>query len=227
VQLLWGDLFDAQWSVLEEHFIMENKYEGCRRRLQQIISVLVFSFNMVVFYTCIINHLPNPNTRVTLTILFSVCSFVLFLCTATTYLLPTTPPKDSEATACPGFCRLCNLPMPPLTKHCRTCNKCTMGFDHHCNWIDKCIGVRNYRWFVGMVAMAFGQGLLGAVAAIWALSGVEEYGWAVQAILGVIVDVVVIAVMVYVGVKQMQRCWGRDRNIMGAVHPEKKSTLDT
>jgi hypothetical protein len=38
------------------------------------------------------------------------------------------------------------------SKHCRACDICTEGFDHHCWWLSSCVGRKNYRTFVAMLA---------------------------------------------------------------------------
>ncbi len=38
------------------------------------------------------------------------------------------------------------------TKHCKLCESCCCKFDHHCLFINKCVGLRNHRMFIYLVA---------------------------------------------------------------------------
>lgn len=49
----------------------------------------------------------------------------------------------------PGrFCRTCNLPKPPRSKHCSICKRCIARADHHCIFINSCVGYGNHHWFL-------------------------------------------------------------------------------
>ena len=45
------------------------------------------------------------------------------------------------------FCKICDLPMLPRSRHCSECNVCIKGYDHHCPWTSKCIGQNNLNRF--------------------------------------------------------------------------------
>ena len=38
------------------------------------------------------------------------------------------------------------------SRHCRICNKCVEDFDHHCKWLNTCVGKKNYRFFLALIA---------------------------------------------------------------------------
>ena len=58
------------------------------------------------------------------------------------------------------FCFACGIFQPPKTKHCKLCDWCVRGFDHHCAWMNTCVGHRNHRVFVIMVALLFSCSVL-------------------------------------------------------------------
>lgn len=58
-----------------------------------------------------------------------------------------------------GFCHICRCNVSEKAKHCRPCNKCVQNFDHHCQWLNNCVGSKNYKFFLGMVA----SGLMGCI----------------------------------------------------------------
>jgi DHHC palmitoyltransferase len=50
-------------------------------------------------------------------------------------------------------CHLCKIKVKSSSKHCGTCNRCVPGFDHHCVWLNNCIGEKNYKLFLTLIAV--------------------------------------------------------------------------
>jgi hypothetical protein len=49
------------------------------------------------------------------------------------------------------FCNICERWVKHRSRHCSSCRKCVERYDHHCPWVNNCIGVANYRVFIGMM----------------------------------------------------------------------------
>ena len=51
--------------------------------------------------------------------------------------------------------KLCNYCLGMVNfhcKHCKVCNKCVYKFDHHCSVLNTCIGEKNYKGFILLLA---------------------------------------------------------------------------
>lgn len=77
---------------------------------------------------------------------------VVGLALGTSFLNPRdTSPQDGPGRP-DAYCDLCRAYVDPSCKHCRVCNQCCVGFDHHCKWLNVCVGRRNYKVFVALLA---------------------------------------------------------------------------
>lgn len=116
----------------------------------QIFAFCLFVGTILVFNLIVLKIFTYPE-KVTLVSLF----FVTVATTGFLYILVTiTDPSDYgvEAETEQSFCSICNDIRSINSKHCVRCDRCTLFFDHHCKWVNNCIGKRNYRCFIGLVA---------------------------------------------------------------------------
>ena len=73
-------------------------------------------------------------------------------------------------------CHICHKYQknPLTTKHCGACNKCIDGFDHHCGWLNTCVGEKNYRAFLVLLASVSMQIWGQFSAGVWLLVVIWE-----------------------------------------------------
>lgn len=68
---------------------------------------------------------------------------------------PVAAAALSRQTTNTHYCRMCAIAVHSSSKHCRRCDKCVIGFDHHCPWLNTCVGARNYKYFLALLATTF------------------------------------------------------------------------
>ena len=47
------------------------------------------------------------------------------------------------------WCQSCGKPKPRRAHHCHICQRCILRMDHHCPWFNNCVGLQNYKYFLG------------------------------------------------------------------------------
>lgn len=143
----------------------------CPWSYQQMISVLVFFCDLIVFLVLVFPGLDEEPTRLKSTFtLISYGTLLIFTCILTLsnsddstvknylssndikYLLNSFKYHLEETTT--RRCSVCIAPVSSsLTKHCLKCNKCIFKFDHHCKFVNNCIGGKNYWIFISCVSI--------------------------------------------------------------------------
>lgn len=142
------------------------KSHGCSGPLNplQLLSYLIMLLLSTAFYILIVDILPISDLGLLASVLYSL--FLLSLSVAgllATFTDPTDPvillerraisqnqPFDSRPYG--QICTICSTHVMEMSKHCGQCDRCVDGFDHHCKWLNNCVGSRNYRYFVMLIA---------------------------------------------------------------------------
>jgi len=135
----------------------------------------VLSFFTILTFVQILILQRVVSNSVILTILFLAIAFSqssLFIATAFTEpgIIPPRPADTASASEVKPspvgsivngisieskWCFACNVYTPPRGKHCQYCRCCIERFDHHCKFLSNCIGSRNHRNFVLLIANSF------------------------------------------------------------------------
>jgi len=82
----------------------------------------------------------------------------------------------------PTWCDKCKFKRPARAHHCSVCNHCVLQYDHHCGWLNACIGLHNFRHFIGTVLFLIFGCLYGTLM-MWRdfyeplMERVKELGW--------------------------------------------------
>ena len=50
------------------------------------------------------------------------------------------------------YCGTCRGARPERAHHCSVCRRCVLRMDHHCPFVGNCVGLRNYRSYVLLLA---------------------------------------------------------------------------
>ncbi|XP_026192821.1 uncharacterized protein LOC34620242 [Cyclospora cayetanensis] len=85
------------------------------------------------------------------------------LASSSTSNATNTPTEPQASSATWLVCGKCNRLKGPRTRHCRACGICVVRQDHHCPWISQCVGVRNARYFLGLLLFGSLLALFGTV----------------------------------------------------------------
>lgn len=129
----------------------------------QVASWLVMAFLVLSFYTLSVPVLPRQAQVVCATSYSAFFLAVLILGVLCTLSDPTDPVVTQERLSrvkrepfdyrnYTQICTICKTHVLELSKHCGYCDRCVDGFDHHCKWLNNCIGSKNYRIFVWLIA---------------------------------------------------------------------------
>eukprot|EP00927_Polykrikos_kofoidii_P020733 TRINITY_DN19876_c0_g1_i1.p1 TRINITY_DN19876_c0_g1~~TRINITY_DN19876_c0_g1_i1.p1 ORF type:complete len:778 (+),score=152.02 TRINITY_DN19876_c0_g1_i1:68-2401(+) len=128
----------------------------------QVSSWVVFSLDVLVFFTVGIPTLQPVGFRVCVALWFSasvltlgVAAFIAMKCDPADKCIYEKPAEEEleAAVARPTegpekmYCRHCDANVLPSSRHCRSCKKCVQVFDHHCIWLNTCVGEHNYNAF--------------------------------------------------------------------------------
>lgn len=130
--------------------------------------------------------LLSPFTKLTALLAIALPYVFLYLACAADpgYVTPETVARHMSlypydyALFHPGrFCRTCNLPKPPRSKHCSICKHCIARADHHCIFINSCVGYGNHHWFLLLLLSTAVLTTYGAVLGFSILSADIRASW--------------------------------------------------
>jgi hypothetical protein len=129
----------------------------------QILTWVIFVAILLMFY-CFLVHCTWDSTSFWITLaLFTICAVgtivcCYFACSIDPIDDMCLPPEERTVDEQPmersemSHCYMCKVSLRKTSKHCGECKKCVATFDHHCVWLNTCIGEKNYKYFLGLVA---------------------------------------------------------------------------
>lgn len=131
---------------------LEAPYDSLQICSWVIVVLLVASFCGLLY-----PMIPSPWNIVTLVVYIASLAVVLVSGFETGRRDPIDPyvlvsDDQLEGVADLLKCSACVSRVNRLSRHCLICDKCVVDYDHHCRWLNNCIGEKNYRTFICLIA---------------------------------------------------------------------------